>query len=373
MIQHERKALPVTESAGRLAGGVAHDLNNILLVAQGYTDMAIAEAGPGSPVAALLREVSAANARAGRLVHDLLLLGGGGAMAPRAVDLGTAAVRAIASLPGDGAPVAWVPGAAPVAGRIDEPLFELVVHHVVSWAREAGATAVAVTAAEEQGRAALVFEPAGVALAQDAPDRLFEPYSRGEGNAKGAGLRLCVVRAVAVRLGGGARVDASVPGAPRVIVTFTGVGADAPAGAPPVAGSGAGRGPAPSPPGPGAGTGILLADDDDGLRAMALKILHSEGYTVFEARDGQDAVELFEKHGSQIGLLLLDDVMPRMGGRAALVRIRALRPGIPAILASGYAWSLDGGRGADDCAVLAKPWRPRELLALVRAQAVSAR
>ncbi len=113
---------------------------------------------------------------------------------------------------------------------------------------------------------------------------------------------------------------------------------------------------------------ILLAEDDEGLRTLASKTLAREGYEVLVARDGQEAVELFEQNKEAIRLALIDDVMPRMGGRAALARMHRILPGLPAILCTGYTWSLDGKarEHGDFIDILPKPWQPRELLRTVR-------
>jgi CheY-like chemotaxis protein len=126
--------------------------------------------------------------------------------------------------------------------------------------------------------------------------------------------------------------------------------------------------PAQREPSRGTGQSILLAEDDEGLRTLAARVLAREGYVVLVARDGQEAVELFERNSTSVRLALLDDVMPRMGGRAALLRMRSLIPGLPAILCTGYTWSFDGkaAETGEGFQVLAKPWRPRDLLLLVR-------
>jgi CheY-like chemotaxis protein len=125
--------------------------------------------------------------------------------------------------------------------------------------------------------------------------------------------------------------------------------------------------PARSPRDTGAET-ILVADDDENLRSLAVKILAREGYAVVAARDGQEAVEIIQTGTPKVRLALLDDVMPRMGGRAALARIQQIAPGLPVILCSGYAWHLDedSPQSAGYFETLQKPWQPRDLLRRVR-------
>ena len=86
------------------------------------------------------------------------------------------------------------------------------------------------------------------------------------------------------------------------------------------------------------------------------------------ARDGQEAVEIIQRDAAKIRLALLDDVMPRMGGRAALARIHEIAPSLPVIICSGYAWHVDqeSPPGTGYFETLRKPWQPRDLLRRVR-------
>ena len=117
-----------------------------------------------------------------------------------------------------------------------------------------------------------------------------------------------------------------------------------------------------------AGETILVAEDDENLRSLAVKVLAREGYAVLAARDGQEAVEIIQRNVPKVRLALLDDVMPRMGGRAALARIHQIAPSLPVIICSGYAWHLDedSPQSAGYCETLRKPWQPRDLLRRVR-------
>jgi two-component system, cell cycle sensor histidine kinase and response regulator CckA len=205
----------------------------------------------------------------------------------------------------------------------------------------------------------------GIALTSREEAALFEPYVPGRTGGKGRGLGLSLVYAIAQRCGGVVRVVSHPERGTEFRVFFpardtTSIPASAPT---PIVESAR-----PSSAETASGVSILIAEDDDGLRALATKVLSREGYTVFAARDGQEAVELFERERERVRLVVLDDVMPRMGGRAALARIRQSAKAVPAILCSGYTWSLDGQSqesGGFSC-VLPKPWQPRELLRRVR-------
>jgi two-component system, cell cycle sensor histidine kinase and response regulator CckA len=361
-------------TVGGLAAGVAHDLNNILLVLQGYAEMAVEEADASPGVRALLEEMRSATLRAALLVRDLRVLGDRGTCAPRLIDLSEVVRRCLPALR-SACPAGFEIRTALAEGlpqvRADEDLVARVVAALCARARESmpegGVIQVNTSLCVRAGpvRVSLEVTDTGAPITRDARTRMFEPYAPGPGGTKGQGLGMSVVQAAARRLGGEVSVS-SGPGGTAIRIrvppgneTRT---ADAPRPEPVRPAS------APSPAArPGAHT-ILVAEDDESLRALAVKVLTREGYTVLAARDGQEAVELFSREAPAIHLALLDDVMPRLGGQAALDRIQALAPKLPVILCSGYNWRLD----AQACETparyqtLQKPWQPRDLLRKVR-------
>ena len=376
----------VMDAVSRLAGGVAHDLNNVLLVVQGYTEMALAEQSLGSEARGHLAEVREAASRASLLVADLLLVGQRGPLAPRSLDLNDILARLLPGLKtrvGDGIEISFVPGDdVPEVVADEEQLGRLAVV-LAEKARESmpggGMLTIRTAAAPGAGgagagerRAILSFHDAGAAPPRTALVRLFEPYLPASDGGKGRGLGLSIAHGIVKRIGGDIEAVAGPQGGTAVTITFPGRASvpESWLSAPRVTQSEplAGPGTYPQEAAQGGGETILVAEDDDGLRALAVKILSREGYAVLAARDGEEAVDIYERNREVVRLALLDDVMPRMGGRAALARIRASSPGLPVILFSGYTWSLNG-KTADSAApfaILQKPWRPRELLRAVR-------
>jgi CheY-like chemotaxis protein len=212
----------------------------------------------------------------------------------------------------------------------------------------------------------------GPCVPEEMRAQLFEPYFPGLTGGKGYGLRLSLVHGIVKRFGGEIEIE-SGPGPGTTFVISLPARADSRADRPePAPALRAEATPAPTvkPRSGSAGEArtILVAEDDEGLRTLAAKILSHEGFAILAAHDGQEAVEIFERQKEAIRLVLLDDIMPRMGGRAALGRMRQLVPNLPAILCSGYTWSLDGNarESGEACIVLSKPWQPRELLRRVR-------
>ncbi len=366
----------VLQVVGRLAGGVAHDLNNILLVAQGYAEMALVEEDAGPGVRSLLGEMREANERAAQFVRDLLVVGQRGPFTPRALDLSDVVRRLVPALgvacgPGLEVRLALQEGLPSIVG--DEELIGRLLTALCDRARQAianGGTTGMVTFATSAGEESVVLRvtDSGESLSDEARARLFEPYLPGRSGGKGLGLGMSVAYAVAARHGGALSAESAAGGGTVIVVRFpvrqasaSSLPAEAPAAAPVP--------PRPAAPGEAAGgETILIAEDDDGLRALAAKILRREGYAVLAVRDGQEAVEVFERERNSVRLIVLDDVMPRMGGRAAFEKIRAMRPDLPIILCSGYTWRLNEPPEANAAfrEVLQKPWQPRELLRRVR-------
>jgi two-component system, cell cycle sensor histidine kinase and response regulator CckA len=366
------------EAVSRLAGGIAHDLNNILLVVQGYAEMALAEKDAGPETRAHLGEVSAAAARAAALVQDLLVVGRRSVVQPAPVDVNALIDGLLPSLraaAGSALDVRFTPGSGvpPIVadavqlGRAAAILCARAVEVMPAGGSIELAT-MAVPGPDGTGRVVLAVTDAGTPLPDRLREHLFEPYYAEPTAGKGYGLRLSLVHGIVKRLGGDVEVIAGPGGGTTFLLSLPcrQCSPDTVAAASPREAPAAAATPAPRPA--SAGPTILVAEDEEPLRHLAVKILTREGYAVLEARDGQEALEIFERQGGEIRLAVLDDVMPRLGGRAALARMRQKAPSLPAVLCSGYTWSFDG-KGTDPverCIVLQKPWQARELLRCLR-------
>ena len=126
--------------------------------------------------------------------------------------------------------------------------------------------------------------------------------------------------------------------------------------------------PAARPATPGGGETILIAEDEDAVRGIVAEILQGSGYRVLTARDGEEAVEIFDRTWREIDLVVMDAIMPRRSGRAAYDVMRAADPTVRVLFCSGYSFeSLESAsfpEGTPD--VLAKPFSPAALLERVR-------
>jgi CheY-like chemotaxis protein len=204
----------------------------------------------------------------------------------------------------------------------------------------------------------LTVHDTGQGMTEEVRRQVFEPFFTTKASGKGTGLGLSIVHGIVRQHGG----QISVRTAPGRGTTFTILlrgadQADVPAAAP-----------APEAAGPGGQETILVAEDEEAVRRVVRSTLARAGYQVVEAVNGEEAIDQFSAHADQVGLCLLDLVMPRKNGREALEGIRALRPGVPVLLMSGYTGDVLAQRGGLGSAngLIEKPVTPAELLRRIR-------
>ncbi len=112
---------------------------------------------------------------------------------------------------------------------------------------------------------------------------------------------------------------------------------------------------------------IIVVDDDAAVRRIASRILAEEGFHVLEASDGDEAIQLAERHGPEVGLVVTDIVMPRLNGIELLERLSRIQPSVPVVLMSGYTSNELMGRAlVAPCGILRKPFAPEALIGEVR-------
>jgi PAS domain S-box-containing protein len=366
------------ESVGRLAGGVAHDLNNLLSPVIAYTDLLLSTAQAGSEAVADLSEIKRAAERARDLTRQLLALGRKQVLDVHAVDLRQEVVRLerllrLALREDVRLELRVPPALGPV--RVDPSQLDQVLMNLAVNARQAmpGAGTLVVELADEDlddqtsrphpeipaGRwVRLSVSDTGVGMAPEVLQRVFEPFfttKRGEGT----GLGLSIVHGIVSQHGGHVAVD-SRPGRGstfHVYLPRAGVEA-APAGPPPAS---------PPPPAPGRGT-ILLAEDEEVVRRAAVRVLERLGYRVLAFPDATSCLAGAAAEPGPVDLLLTDVVMPGLDGRQLHLRLQGLRPGLRVLYMSGYPGDLVVHRGVvdDGAGFLQKPFSADGLAEAVR-------
>jgi PAS domain S-box-containing protein len=364
------------ESLGRLAGGVAHDFNNILTVIRGYADVLAGEFGEGDPRLAGVQEIRSASDRATTLTRQLLAVSRRQVLALRAVDLNELVQdmeRMLRRVIGEPVAMTTVAGADTGFVQGDPGQFEQVLLNLAVNARDAmpeGGTLTLETSrlvlpaarAEPATRgvppgdyAVLRVGDTGVGMDEATQGRIFEPFFTTKPAGQGTGLGLSTVYGIVHQSLGFITVESTVGRGTSIRVFL-----------PRLAGAGAVP-PAPSPAPAGARRQhrgrVLVVEDDDRVRQLTRRVLEQSGFTALEARDGAEALALMEREGATVDAVVSDVVMPGMGGRDLASRLRATRPALPVLFLSGYAGDEvdDPLREQPHQAYLQKPFSPDAL------------
>ncbi len=334
------------ESVGTLAGGIAHDFNNILTATLGYALLIRKEVDDREAVLSHLQVLEHSARRAVELTRRLLSFSRSGVSDRKPVRLNEIVQEAVQLLRRTfdrsiEIRTSYGTDLPPILGdqgQIHQVLINLCVN-----ARDAmpgGGTLVLRTRGERMGvdgepprpdapsPATVVLEviDTGSGISREILPKIFDPFFTTKGPGAGTGLGLSIVYGIVKQHGG--HVD--VTSEPGRGTTFT---IRFPASAQEPASADAAPRPAPRPHGRET---ILVVDDEPALRQLMSISLSELGYTVLEAADGLEAIEQYQRHRPSVDLVLLDLVMPRLGGREAYLRLKELDPGIRAVFATGY-------------------------------------
>ena len=367
------------EAVGSLAGGIAHDFNNLLTAILGYCDLALESSEPQSVVRDDVQEIKRAAQRAAELTHQLLAFSRRQMLKPTVFALNSAVEgteKILRRLISESIVLDLSLAPDSLLVRADPAQVEQVILNLAVNARDAMprggrlvlATGESVFMRSEMvaggtlppGRyATLSVRDSGSGISLAIRDRLFEPFFTTKERGRGTGLGLATVYGIMQQSGGGVDVQ-SVPGEGSIFTVYF------PLATEPEPAATAQRLLEASERGEGT---ILLAEDDDAVRAIARAILQRAGYQVLDAHDGASALALAEAHAGHIDLLLTDVIMPGMNGRELAERMTLRRPGLPVLFVSGYTDNVlaDLGIPSADTALLDKPFTPASLTAAVAA------
>jgi PAS domain S-box-containing protein len=377
LLEEQFRQAQKMEAIGRLAGGVAHDFNNLLTIINGYGALMLARLASDDPNKELIQQVINAGERAAGLTRQLLAFSRKAVIVPQALDLRDVVAnveRMLRRIVGED--VQLTVATDPEAGivKADPSQIEQVILNLVVNARDAmpsgGRLAIEVRNVEldeaySRSRpdvrpgpyVMLAVTDTGCGMDQATMARAFEPFFTTKGEL-GTGLGLATVHGIATQSGGHVRVHSELGRGAAFEVYLPRINVQ-----PPASPSSAGLAVLPR----GSET-VLIAEDEDGVRGFTRYVLETCGYTVIEARDGAEALQLAEKHDGPLPLLVTDVVMPRMGGREAAERIHAVRPGIKVMYLSGYTDDAVVRHGIlkAETAFLQKPFSPAALARKVR-------
>ncbi len=361
------------EAIGQLAGGIAHDFNNILTSIIGFGSIVAMKMGKDDPQRENLNQVLAGADRAANLTKSLLAFSRKQISNPKPVDINdiiTKIGKFIKPILGEDIELTISFKQPVLTINADTGQIEQVLLNMATNARDAmpngGQLAVETELAElpeelveiygycEPGAyARITITDDGSGMDAETLKRLFEPFYSTKQIGKGTGLGLSIVYGIIKQHKGFINVCSELDKGTTFTIYFPLVNRsdkNKNGGIEEISGEFAGT--------------ILVADDDDAVREMFLKVLGSFGYTVITAGDGQDAVQKFSSNKDKVDLVILDIVMPVMNGREASEKIKTINPDAKIIFMSGYAPDLIKARGAfdPDSEFIEKPFSPRDLV-----------
>jgi two-component system, cell cycle sensor histidine kinase and response regulator CckA len=340
------------DSLGQLAGGVAHDFNNMLTVILSHSEFA-ADQVTDAEVRTDIERIHSAAERAAALTRQLLTFARGEGGRAEVLDLNdvVAAARSrLARTVGDEIDVVVVPAPEPLTVRADRHQLEHVLTNLAVNARDAmpegGMLLVETQIAELEpdhtgiqpaprgGRyARLLVSDTGIGMTRDTIDRIFEPFFTTKSRGHGTGLGLAAVYGIVTEAGGSLNVY-SEPGLGTTIRVYLPSYTDALT---------------PPPPehtgelAPGHNETVLVVEDDDAVRNLIGRVLRGNGFRVIEAATGREALALAA--AQRCDLLLVDVVVPHMSGRQVADVIGRRYPGVPVLFMSGYSEGVLDSQG----------------------------
>ncbi len=366
------------ESLGKLAGGVAHDFNNILAIIANYTEFAAEQSADNPAVQEDLAHVRTATGRAINLTRQLLTFTRGDAVQPQEIDLNASVEEVRAMLErtiGEDITLMAVPSPGPVTVHADPGQIQQVLLNLALNARDAmpdgGTLVIEANTAMLDGQelnmqpplpagtyARLLVSDTGEGMSAEVAARIFEPFYTTKPRGKGTGLGLSTVYGIVAEAGGSLNVYSE----PGVGTTFR-------VHLPLVAASG-GAAPAAAVPAEtpaGDGSTVLVVEDEPALARVIARILGNGGYRVLSATNGPDALKLDAQQ--HCDLLLTDVIMPDMSGRRLAELLGERHPGLPVLYMSGYSNGLLGTTHVLDpgIAFIEKPFSAHELLTKIHA------
>ena len=366
------------ESVGRLAGGVAHDFNNMLAVILGHTEMAMDELDAQAPLYADLREIKNAAERSANLTRQLLAFARKQTIAPRVLDLNDTVegmLKMLRRLIGEDIDLAWLPQTGLPSVEMDPSQIDQILANLCINARDAidgvGKVTIETSSvrfddaycADHPGHlpgsyVLLAISDNGCGMDKQTQAKLFEPFFTTKEMGKGTGLGLATVYGIVKQNNGFIHVYSEPGQGTTFRIYLNPYSSDA----------GQTLKDEPSEPSTLGNETILLVEDEPALLEMTARMLRRQGYRVLAASGPGEALRLADEHAGTIHLLLSDVVMPEMSGRDLAQDLLTRLPGLKCLYISGYTPNVIVHHGVLDRGVhfLPKPFSAKDLTARVR-------
>jgi signal transduction histidine kinase/sensor domain CHASE-containing protein/ActR/RegA family two-component response regulator len=372
-LRHSQKM----EAIGLLAGGVAHDFNNLLQAVLGHAELALSDLGNDEQVKFSLEQVARGGERAAELTAQLLAFSRQQVLSPITLDLNdviAGLLKLIQRGIGEDIELEFNPGhnlgavnADP--GQMEQVLMNLCVNardampgggRVVIETRNVEVDCVCCATHQESlsgPHVLLSISDTGHGMNETVRKQIFEPFFTTKEVGRGTGLGLATVYGIVSQHGGCIGVE-SEPGRGTIFrICLPRVESEVQVMESAVEG-----------PVVGGSETVLIAEDEEMVRAYAVRVLEAAGYTVIQAADGAEALDLFSRHRNEIEVCILDVVMPKMNGRELFDRVREIRPGIRVLFASGFSQDAIHTRFIihEGLELLRKPFNRSDLLRRLR-------
>jgi PAS domain S-box-containing protein len=366
------------QAVGKLAGGMAHEVNNMMTVVLGIGDLVRSELDPEHPQRPDLDEMLKAATRAVEVTRQLLAFSRQQVLKPVVLDVNLVVSElgpALEQLVGSNRRLEIVSAVPVLRTRADRTQVEQVLINLVANARDATTTDGVIVVRtdrvqvdETELRASreseaepgvfvrLVVVDNGAGMSPDTLARAFEPFFTTKVVGQGTGLGLSMVYGIVRQSGGFLRIDSTPDAGTMVAVHLPLVDAE------------------PSLPEAlrevprGRGETVLVVEDESVVRSLTSRVLQAAGYKIYQAPNGAVALEFLRAHPDEVDLVLTDIVMPRMTGHELEASIREQWPGLPVLFMSGYVGgqSVEGESTVAGVPLIKKPFTPRALEAAVR-------
>ena len=376
-LEEQLRQAQTMEAAGRLAGSVANELNNLLTVITGRSHMLLGHLSEGGPLRREIEIIEKTAQRAVALIKQMLAFSWRQTLQLKVLDATEVVARAAGTLRGVlGEHIELVIRVAPepCLVKVDPEQMEQVLVNLAANSRDAmpagGRLTIetaTVTLDETGARAGGELRPGhyvslrvsdtGCGMDEYTRTRAFEPFFTTKQPMKAAGLGLATVYGIVKQSGGDIRLESETGRGATLTVVLPWAGEAAETGPPTVLPEGA----------PGSAETLLLAEDEDEVREMTADILAKAGYMVMSAMNGTRALELARRYNGPIHVLVTDLAMPTMNGRELARRLKLVRPDIKVLYVSGFVRD-EAARAAiagEDASFLPKPFTPTALIAAV--------
>ena len=366
------------ESIGNLAGGVAHDYNNILSIIIGYAELALEKVDPGDSLHSDLKEIFEAAMRSTNITRQLLAFARQQTIAPKVLDLNDTVesmLKMLRRLIGEDIDLAWLPETDLWPVKIDPSQVDQILANLCVNARDAIAGVGKVTIETENtglDEAYCADHPGfvpgeyvlftvsddGIGIAPEILDKIFEPFFTTKGIGKGTGLGLSTVYGIVKQNNGFINVYSEPKQGTSIKIYL------------------------PRHTGPtveeyheraveiplSRGETVLYVEDEGSILKLARRILASLGYTVLTATAPGEAMGLAKEHAGKIHLLITDVIMPEMNGRELSEQLQLLYPDLKILFTSGYTANVIAHRGIleEDVCFIPKPFSKKDLAVKIR-------